>query len=570
MTMRIQEDIIVPAQDQQYQNFIVRYNQNLHGDFDYESDDTFQIVNDLFGILYVPEQDVPALEFNSYSYSSIPKCYTYMDLGALSASGVLRLHDHPYLRLKGAGTLVAVIDSGIDYQHPAFRNGDQSKILSIWDQSLPGGRSGRIPYGREFTRVQINEALAAENPLEIVPLIDRNGHGTRLAATAAGNRIPEENFSGAAPEAELVIVKLKPAKKYLRDFYLFPREAEVFQEDDIMLAIAYVLQCAVENQMPLSICIGLGTNMGAHRGDGPLSEFINSTASFSQNSISIAAGNEGTARHHYLSGADRQEKTDTVELKVGEQESTRGFSMEFWGDSPNFYNIVIQSPTGERLPVSTALKYGTQELSFVFVETRILVNYIPIERRTGKTLAFFRFLHPAPGIWKLLVEERMPANGGFHIWLPTRGLISDETYFLKSSPEFTITSPGDARDGMTVTAYQYRDNSLYVQASRGYNTENVVKPDFAAPGVGILTASIGAGRIFEQATGTSLAAAQAAGIAALLFEWALIRGNEPYFTGNSVKNYLSRGAVRDDIIQYPNPNWGYGRVDLYHTFELLT
>lgn len=182
--------------------------------------------------------------------------------------------------------------------------------------------------------------------------------------------------------------------------------------------------------------------------------------------------------------------------------------MEFWGDSPNFYNIVIQSPTGERLPVSTALKYGTQELSFVFVETRILVNYIPIERRTGKTLVFFRFLHPAPGIWKLLVEERMPDNGGFHIWLPARGLISDETYFLKSSPEFTITSPGDARDGMTVTAYQYRDNSLYIQASRGYNTENVVKPDFAAPGVGILTASVGAGRTFEQETGTSLAAAQ--------------------------------------------------------------
>lgn len=164
----------------------------------------------------------------------------------------------------------------------------------------------------------------------------------------------------------------------------------------------------------------------------------------------------------------------------------------------------------------------------------------------------------------------MPDNGGFHIWLPARGLISDETYFLKSSPEFTITSPGDARDGMTVTAYQYRDNSLYIQASRGYNTENVVKPDFAAPGVGILTASVGAGRTFEQETGTSLAAAQTAGIAALLFEWALIRGNEPYFTGNSVKNYLSRGAVRDDTMQYPNLNWGYGRVDLYHTFELLT
>ena len=164
----------------------------------------------------------------------------------------------------------------------------------------------------------------------------------------------------------------------------------------------------------------------------------------------------------------------------------------------------------------------------------------------------------------------MEDNTWFHLWLPVRGMISDETYFLESSPEFTITSPGDAKDGMTVTAYQHQDNSLYIQAGRGYNTENVVKPDFAAPGVGILTASIGAGRLFAEATGTSLAAAQSAGIAALLFEWALIRGNEPYFTGNSVKNYLSRGAVRDGEMQYPNPAWGYGRVDLYHTFELLT
>lgn len=442
--------------------------------------------------------------------------------------------------------------------------------MSIWDQSLPGKRSGQIPYGREFTRNQINEALSASDPLAIVPSTDQNGHGTELAATAAGNRMPEENFSGTAPEAELVIVKLKPAKKYLRDFYLLSDDAEVFQEDDIMLAISYVLQCAVKRKMPLSICIGLGSSMGAHRGDGPLSEFINSTASFSQNSISIAAGNEGTARHHYLSGTAGPTKTDAVELKVGERESVRGFSMEFWGDSPNFYNITIQSPTGEKLPVSSALKYGTQELSFVFVETKILVNYIPIERRTGKTLVFFRFLHPAPGIWKLFVEERMEDNTWFHLWLPVRGMISDETYFLESSPEFTITSPGDAKDGMTVTAYQHQDNSLYIQAGRGYNTENVVKPDFAAPGVGILTASIGAGRPFAEATGTSLAAAQSAGIAALLFEWALIRGNEPYFTGNSVKNYLSRGAVRDGEMQYPNPAWGYGRVDLYHTFELLT
>lgn len=560
----------VPAQDQQYENFIIRYKQNLQGSFAYVSDEHFQIINDLFGVLYVPANEVPELELSSYSYSSVPRCYTYMDTGALSASGVTRLHGHPYLKLQGKGTLVAVIDSGIDYLNPAFYNGTQSKILSIWDQELAGVADDRVPFGKEFTKIEIEQALASENPWDIVPSTDKNGHGTRLAATAAGYKIEKEGFSGAAPEAELVIVKLKQAKNYLRDFYLLPSEADIYQEDDIMLAIAYVLQVAREQQMPLSVCIGLGSSMGAHQGEGPLNEYINSIAAFTQNAVSVAAGNEGTARHHYMNEFRKNITEDTVELRVGERESARGFMMEFWGDSPASYYMRIQSPTGEQLSVSTALKNKTQELSFVFVETKVLVNYIPIERRTGNTLIFFRFLHPAPGIWKFLIEERMPGESRCHMWLPVRGMISDETYFLQSSPDFTITSPGDAKDVMTVTAYQYKNNSLYIQASRGYNTDYVVKPDFAAPGVEILTASIGAGQEFETATGTSLAAAQTAGIAALLFEWALIRGNEPYFTGNSVKHYLGRGAVREAGQIYPNREWGYGRLDLYHTFELLT
>ena len=560
----------IPAQNQQYENFIIRYKQNIEGVPEYQPDERFQIINDLFGVLYVPIQEIPELALNSYSYSSIQRCYTYMDTGALSASGVTRLHGHPYLKLKGSGTLVAIIDSGIDYLHPAFHRGMTSKILSIWDQELEGGMTERIPFGREFNRGEIEQALSAENPWEVVPSMDKSGHGTEVAATAAGYSIEKEGFSGAAPEAELVVVKLKQAKRYLRDLYLLPQEADIYQEDDIMLAIAYVLRVAAENQKPLSICIGLGSSMGAHQGEGPLNEYINSIAAFSQNAVSVPAGNEGTARHHYMKTLSAANIKDTIELRVGEKESTRGFMLEFWGDSPNFYSMTIQSPTGEQLSVSTSLKNNTQELSFVFVETKVLVNYVPIERRTGNTLIFIRFLHPAVGIWKFLVGERIPGESRFHMWLPVRGMISDDTYFLEPSPEYTVTSPGDAADAMTVTAYQYRDNSLYVQASRGYNTENVVKPDFAAPGVDILTASIGAGAEFAPATGTSLAAAQTAGMAALLFEWSLIRENEPYFTGNSVKNYLSRGAVRDLNLIYPNPEWGYGRLDLYHTFELLT
>ena len=563
-------DQILPAQDENFRNYIVRYNQNVNGTARYESNRYFQIIDELFGVIYVPPSQIPEPLISSYSYFSVPKCYTYMDQGSLGASGITRLHDHPYLKLRGAGNLIAVIDSGIDWRHEAFRNGNRTKILCIWDQNASGTPSEGVPYGRVFTREEINRALTSPDDVEELPPLDENGHGTMLAGTAAGNMIPEQGFSGAAPEAELVVVKLKPAKKYLRELYLISPSAEVFQEDDIMLAISYVVKTAFRYQKPLSVCIGLGSSLGAHRGEGPLSQYVGSVANFTQNAVAVAAGNEGLARHHYMGMINETNPRDILELRVGKPESLYGFSMEFWGESPDFYNVVIQSPTGERLPVSSALKNSTQELSFVFVETKVLVNYIPIERRSGNTLIFFRFLHPAEGIWKLETESRLNSPAMFHVWLPVQGMISEETYFLEASPDYTITAPGDAPNGMTATAYQYRDNSLYIRASRGYNTDNLVKPDFAAPGVDIKVPLAGPLGGYGTASGTSLAAAQTAGAAALLFEWANIRGNEPFFFGNSVKNYLRRGAVREENMTYPNKEWGYGRINLYHTFELLT
>lgn len=564
------EDQILPAQDENFRNYIVRYNQNVNGTARYESNRYFQIIDEFFGVIYVPPSQIPEPLISSYSYFSVPKCYTYMDQGSLGASGITRLHDHPYLKLRGAGNLIAVIDSGIDWRHEAFRNGNRTKILGIWDQNASGTPSEGVPYGRVFTREEINRALTSPDDVEELPPLDENGHGTMLAGTAAGNMIPEQGFSGAAPEAELVVVKLKPAKKYLRELYLISPSAEVFQEDDIMLAISYVVKTAFRYQKPLSVCIGLGSSLGAHRGEGPLSQYVGSVANFTQNAVAVAAGNEGLARHHYMGMINENNPRDILELRVGKPESLYGFSMEFWGESPDFYNVVIQSPTGERLPVSSALKNSTQELSFVFVETKVLVNYIPIERRSGNTLIFFRFLHPAEGIWKLETESRLNSPAMFHVWLPVQGMISEETYFLEASPDYTITAPGDAPNGMTATAYQYRDNSLYIRASRGYNTDNLVKPDFAAPGVDIKVPLAGPLGGYGTASGTSLAAAQTAGAAALLFEWANIRGNEPFFFGNSVKNYLRRGAVREENMTYPNKEWGYGRINLYHTFELLT
>ena len=558
------QESVSPAQNEMYADFIVKYMGNFQEDLGDVPGFSFQKINGIYGVVYAPLTEIGRWNINTYSYSSIPKCYTHMDLGGLSASGITRLQEHPYLQLKGSGTAVAVVDSGIDYRNPVFQNEMGSRILCIWDQTLEGDGK-EVPYGRVFWKKDIDQALASGNPLEIVPSVDTDGHGTRMAAIAAGNYFPEENFSGAAPEAMLIIVKVKPAKKYLREFYLFPAEAEIFQENDIMTGMDFAVRIANDRRMPLSLCLGIGSSQGAHIGKNPLSLYVDYISQYSLISVSIAAGNEGAARHHYAGRLTDRENQASAELRVGNKEP--GFTMEFWGEPPEIYNLSLQSPTGEILDISASLGEVTQELSFVFVETRVKVNYVSIERQTGYTLVYFQFIQPAPGIWRIFVRGRDGQNVGFHIWLPVQGLISEETYFLEPSPYNTVTAPGDSLESITVTAYQYRDNSLYVQASRGFMPDGNVVPQVAAPGVQIRVPQLNG--LYGNASGTSLSAAQTAGAAALLFEWAVIRGNQPYFTGSSVKNYITRGAEREERMQYPNRDWGFGRMDLYHTFELL-
>ena len=533
--------VVSPAQNEMYADFVVKY----MGDFQKDLGDVpgliFQKINAIYGVVYAPLTEIDALNISTYSYSFIPKCYTHMDFGSLSASGITRLQEHPYLQLKGQGTAIAIVDSGIDYRNPLFQNEMGSRILCIWDQTLEGDGT-EVPYGRVFWKNDIDRALASENPLEIVPSTDTNGHGTRMAAVAAGNYFPEENFSGAAPEAMLIVVKVKQAKKYLREFYLFPSEAELFQENDIMMGVDFAVRTANDRKLPLSVCLGIGSSQGAHIGRNPLSIYVDYASQFSRISVSIAAGNEGAARHHYAGRLTHRENQASAELRVGNKEP--GFTLEFWGEPPEIYNLSLQSPTGEILDISASLGDVTQELSFIFVETRVEVNYVSIERQTGYTLAYFRFIQPAAGIWRIFVQGRDGQNVEFHMWLPVQGLISEETYFLEPSPYNTVTAPGDSQESITVTAYQYRDNSLYVQASRGFMPDGNVVSQVAAPGVQIRIPQLNG--LYGLASGTSLSAAQTAGAAALLFEWAVVRGNRPYFTGSSVKNYITRGAKRED------------------------
>ena len=262
-----------------------------------------------FQAVYVDQAAVMPLSLERYRYNSIPNCYQLMDLEAMDDAGISVVQSYPTLNLQGNGIMVGILDTGVDYRNPLFRNIDGStRIAGIWDQTIQDGAlPDGLDYGSEYTEEIINEALRLENPLEIVPSMDTEGHGTFIASVAAGNADLEHRFIGAAPEAVLGVVKLKPAKQYLKDFYVIRDGATCFQENDIMLAMKYLNDLARKRNMPLVLCVALGTNLGGHNGTSLLSNLLDAYSSVLNRSVVISAGNGAVHRHHFsreLSGVN--------------------------------------------------------------------------------------------------------------------------------------------------------------------------------------------------------------------------------------------------------------------------
>ena len=539
--------------------------------------DCIDFVNSTLAVVYVPLSTVTPSTYTSYTYSAVPKLYSLLDVTSMDAAGITPAGELPVLNNQGAGVIVGFVDTGINYTDSLFRNVDGStRIIGIWDQTNNSDNSNNIEnetakpfsafsalYGTQYTAEEINLALNSDNPASIVPTRDENGHGTFLASIAAGNRDERAGFSGAAPQASIAMVKLNPAKQYLRDFYLIQDGAEAYQENDIMMGVSYLYFLARKYSMPLVVCIPLGTNMGSHMGMSRLGQYLNQVSLSNGSAVITAAGNETGARHHFRAVMDADTDEVTAELRVGEREA--GFSMELWAENMGAYTVGFISPTGEvAREISVPLR-GENTVSFLLEQTQITVYTQIADVSSGSQFIFMRFENPMSGIWRILIRNSLDIRETFHIWLPVRGFISDETYFLRPDPDTTITDPGNARYPITVTAYDHTKNSIYIHASRGYSLSGRIKPDLAAPGVNILGASV-SGRRLTRMSGTSVSAAHLAGAAAILLNWGVLNANYPYLHTPVLKSIFVRGAQRNPALTYPNREFGYGTLNLYEAF----
>lgn len=528
-----------------------------------------QIFNNYYGMVHYPLEEELFQNYYEYGffYNTIPKLFTLLDLESLEASGILAVQNQPVLGLKGQDVLIGFIDTGIDYTHPAFRRPDGlSRIVGIWDQTLQTGQPPfDLNYGTAYSQEELNQALGMEDPFSLVPSRDENGHGTFLAGVAAGSALPQQSFSGAAPEALIAMVKLKPAKEYLKEIFYVTGSAPAYQSTDIMLGIRYLILLADALKKPLVICIGLGSNQGSHSGSSPLDSMLSVTDQYRGIHAVTAAGNEAGKAHHFYGTAANSGAYEAVEILV--EPGTSGFCAELWGQPPEVYAVGFESPLGEVIQKLPPRISFSENISFILENTRIFVTSEIVQTVSGQQLIFIRFSDPTPGSWKIRVYTDSFNNGNYHIWLPITGFSDPDVRFLRPNPDTTLTVPSASVSTMTTAAYNAYDNSLFLNSSRGFTRTGQIKPDFAAPGVNVFGPNLRGG--FTTATGTSVATAITAGACAQMVEWGMRRTPPRIFNNSELKALFIRGADRSRQELYPNREWGYGTLNVYQVFSSL-
>ena len=478
----------------------------------------------------------------------------FEDLFSKEASCITQVQrDEPgNLQLTGRGVLIGIVDSGVDYRHPAFLTADgKSRILRLWDQSIPGNPPEGYVTGTEYTNEEINEALSlpTREGRRLVTSEDVSGHGTAVLGVAAGSDFSRGAVNrGVAYESDLLVVKMG-----------IPRQDSFPRTTELMQGVDYLVRQAIRMGRPIAINLSFGNNYGSHRGDSLLETYLDSVSGMGKNVICVGTGNNGNDALHSggkISSGEIQE----IELGVGAFEPT--LNVQLWKNYEDEMEIYLENPAGERVgPLSEILgaqrwQAGNTELLIYYgkpapyhVTQEIYVDFLAQDEKTP---------YVDSGVWKIILAAGNIKSGEYFLWLPGGKTLNPGTAFYLPRPQGTLTIPATARRVISVGAYDARQNTYADFSGRGCSALPYPKPDLVAPGVDIYAPRSGGGYAFF--TGTSFSTPFVTGAAALLMEWGIIRRNDPYLYGEKLKAYLRRGAkALPGVEKLPNDliGWGY-------------
>lgn len=521
-----------------------------------------------YAIIRIPQYLIGRLsDYSQIDYIEKPKSLVLEQMEGIGSSCVNRVRLPDY-NLTGKGTLVACLDSGVDFYHPDFQNADgTTRIAVMWDQTTPGNPPEGYTTGSVYTTEDINAAIEAreagssgqgndqgqpDRGRDIVPEFDATGHGTAVLGIMAGNgRGSNRGIVGVAPEAEIIVVKLGNP-----DGRGFPRTTQ------LMLAIDFAVRYAMGTGKPLAINISFGNNYGAHNGDSILERYMDTVSNLYKMSIVTGTGNDGiTARHTAgnLSGGQRE----TVEIYVADYMNS--FNLQIWKHYLDDFDIFIESPANRQIgPLSS---YSRVQ-NYVLPEDMISVYYSEPTPYNPEQEIYISWIprgdYVTPGIWKIYLQPRRIIAGDYNMWLPVAGSTSSEVSFVRPNIFNTLVVPSTARYVISVAAYDSRNDTYAGFSGRGPNLEQelpqaVGKPDLAAPGVAINTSRSGGG--YGEFSGTSFAAPFVTGAAALLMQYGIVDGKDPYLYGEKIRAALIRGARKLPFQEsQPSPMVGWGAL----------
>ncbi len=513
--------------------------------------------------------------FNNIFNIDISFPYTLSAIEPVEAANITQFHGETFLNLTGKGTIAAIIDTGIDYLNPQFQNPDgTTRIIGIWDQTIESNNNDDPVafFGTVYSQDEINRAIQVSNqggnPYDIVPSRDELGHGTNVAGLVGARGL--NNVIGSAPECEFLIVKLKEFKtSNLRLVGINDRRSTpIFEGIDIYIAMRFVINYNPSpSTKPMSILISAGTNWGGHEGITSIEEDINFFSTRKGLIFVTNTGNQGASLTHGYGRFLKSNTIENLEIIVGSNENN--LVLMLWVQRPDVISIELISPSGEiAKPIQSGLVSSKFEQVNLILENSIInIAFLSPEFASGNESIYITIKNPKAGLWQLRLKGDYIVNGVYNLWLPQRPLIQLTTRVINPNPYTTLQAPANARKSITTSFYNQNNNTIAVESGRGFTADNRVKPNLTTGGVMALTTGLNNENTLL--SGGSVAGAVLCGATLLLLEWGIVLGNDPNIYGPTAISYFTRGTSKRSGDIYPNPQWGYGILNLQGSFENL-
>lgn len=555
-------------------DFLVQYEGNIIEDVEKYNDFASAItIDESFAIISTRVDKTDFIsKLPGIIYIDSGGVYTLEKITPTEASKALSFQYNPYLNLTGRGTIIGIIDTGIDYLNDEFiREDGTSNIIRIWDQSQSEINEGAsVIFGSEYTRKDINEALKlkaqGKDPYTIVKTKDNNGHGTAIAGLIAGRGSKTLN-RGIAIDADIAMVKLKPASERFKRYYATNNYTEYqYRNTDILLAIRYLFRMAKELDKPMVIYIPLGTTVGGHDGTSVIERYITDLSDSSGILFVTSTGNQGNGENHTSGKISSVGEKKKIELEVGENQTS--IFMTIYGHAPDKFGFSVSSPSGDLFEDINPKQKNGVNLRFVYEGTDMNILFIEPSELTGDQVIVVTAQNLKPGIWTFTLIGEYIVHGKYDAWLVQRELLDENTKFLTPTPDTTITIPASAHNIITIGSYNQNNNALVSSSGRGKTRDGRQCPLIAAGGVGALLGAPNNSK--KLISGGSVAGGVVAGCCLQLLQWGIVDGNDKTMYATKIKTYLMRGTNKREKEKYPNDQVGYGFIDMKVLFNNLS